>query len=562
MTGAEFSSLLDQFRQALAECRELYRTSAQICVEQHAEDFLDSPKEIQAAMDELHKGLLVKVYVVVSEADRKWSTEEQQLAEALFEHLWNERLFGENLREAARQVSAQAYTLTWYNLIRPFDQISALRERIGELETLVMRVANIVAKADGEVGPAEVAALKSIQDELATHLHPLTLAEPVTSDAQGQQEQAQESKPSLVPRIQRPGTRDKAAAKPSSQRTAQAVQVQEAEPAPSPERLAEALAQLDALIGLDQVKEELRTLINFLSMQRQREQAGLPVTRLSLHSVFGGNPGTGKTTVARLVGQVLGAMGILARGHLIETDRSGLVAEYAGQTGPKTNRTIDEALGGVLFIDEAYSLVAESDEDPYGREAVQTLVKRMEDDREQLVIILAGYPGPLERLLASNPGLSSRFINQFEFADYRPNELGRIFGQMCERNHYTVPNAARVRLLLAFDWLHHRRDETFGNGRLARNIFERSIRRMANRIAGIAPLTTELLTTIEADDLALPADAAAAIGPLCETLPRFTLECPGCKASCTLPASLLGKKVKCNKCQHRFEAGWGEPVMD
>src|SRR5207237_7794667 len=159
---------------------------------------------------------------------------------------------------------------------------------------------------------------------------------------------------------------------------------------------------------LRSIKQEVRGLINFLKMQQAREEFGLPQTPISLHHVFSGNPGTGKTTVARLLGRLLGAMGLLAKGHLVETDRSGLVAEYAGQTGPKTNARITEALDGALFIDEAYSLVAETGDDSYGAEAVQALLKRMEDDRERLAVILAGYPTPMDRLLKSNPGISSR----------------------------------------------------------------------------------------------------------------------------------------------------------
>src|SRR5438128_1209346 len=164
--------------------------------------------------------------------------------------------------------------------------------------------------------------------------------------------------------------------------------------------------------------------------------------------VFTGNPGTGKTSVARIIGRIFGAMGILAKGHLIETDRSGLVASYAGQTGPKTNKKIDEALDGVLFIDEAYSLVADSSEDAYGREAVQALLKRMEDDRQRLVIILAGYPEPMDALLRSNPGLSSRFSTNLAFDDYRPSELGRIFQSLCDKNRYQVPGATQAKLLV------------------------------------------------------------------------------------------------------------------
>ncbi len=176
--------------------------------------------------------------------------------------------------------------------------------------------------------------------------------------------------------------------------------------------LEEALADLKQLIGLDRVKQEITTLTNYLNLQQHRQEAGLPVQQLSLHMVFQGNPGTGKTTVARIVGRIFKLLGLLQRGHLVETDRAGLVAEYAGQTAPKANRKIDEALDGILFIDEAYSLVASGQDDAYGHEAVQALVKRIEDDRHRLVVILAGYPEPINQLLHSNPGLSSRFNTQ------------------------------------------------------------------------------------------------------------------------------------------------------
>jgi SpoVK/Ycf46/Vps4 family AAA+-type ATPase len=199
------------------------------------------------------------------------------------------------------------------------------------------------------------------------------------------------------------------------------------------ELLRETLAELDQLIGLDAIKRDVHGLVNFLKVQAERKKFDLPQTKISLHAVFQGNPGTGKTTVARLFGRILGAMGILAKGHLVETDRSGLVAEYAGQTGPKTNRRIDEALDGVLFVDEAYSLVAEKGDDPYGAEALQTLLKRMEDNRDRLVVILAGYPRPMQRLLRTNPGLASRFSRTFDFPDYTAPELGRIFEGMCRQ---------------------------------------------------------------------------------------------------------------------------------
>jgi SpoVK/Ycf46/Vps4 family AAA+-type ATPase len=327
------------------------------------------------------------------------------------------------------------------------------------------------------------------------------------------------------------------------------------------ERLAEVLEELDGLIGLDAIKQEVRELVNFLTIQEERQKYDLPPTPVALHAVFTGNPGTGKTTVARLVGRILGALGILAKGHLIETDRSGLVAEYAGQTGPKTNQRIDEALDGVLFIDEAYSLVAEKGDDPYGTEALQTLLKRMEDDRDRLVVILAGYPRPMAALLRTNPGLSSRFGRTFAFPDYTAAELGRIFQTLCTRDRYQLPGRTRAKLLLGFQHLLDRRDEHFGNGRLARTIYERSVRRLANRLAGLRPLTRELLTTLQAEDLVLDDVPAAAWDVLDGDALHFNLSCPGCRQGSRLAPKHLGRKVQCRRCGHEFEADWGEVVL-
>jgi SpoVK/Ycf46/Vps4 family AAA+-type ATPase len=276
--------------------------------------------------------------------------------------------------------------------------------------------------------------------------------------------------------------------------------------------------------------------------------------------VFNGNPGTGKTTVARIMGKIYGAMGILEKGHLVETDRSGLVAEYAGQTGPKTNKKVDEALDGVLFIDEAYSLTDSEGQDTFGREAVQALLKRMEDDRKRIVVILAGYPVPMDKLLKSNPGLSSRFNTKLTFEDYTPSELGRIFQLMCNKNLYEVPGETQVKLLLGFKHLFDRRDEHFGNGRMVRNTFERAIRQLANRIAGIAPLTKELLTQLKSEDIkfkdvpdkAWDSDEARKF--------KFRITCGHCDNARNLPGSHLGQNVKCKKCDEQFVAVWGEPV--
>ena len=295
-------------------------------------------------------------------------------------------------------------------------------------------------------------------------------------------------------------------------------------------------------------------------MQKRREQAGLPRTQVSLHTVFAGNPGTGKTSVARVLGEVFGALGLVRGGHLVEADRAALVAGYAGQTAERTNKVVDKALDGVLFIDEAYSLVSDQGDDPFGHEALQILLKRMEDDRDRLVVVLAGYPDEMDRLLGSNPGLSSRFQRTFDFPDFTVVELCRIFQALCEKNHYVLPGETRARLLLGFRQALAARDEHFGNGRLVRNVFEQAIRRLANRVADIVPLTRELLTQLEPDDVVLGDVSEAAVDADAAGALYVKVLCPGCQHASKLRATQLGRRAQCKKCQMHFTADWGEPL--
>jgi replication-associated recombination protein RarA/ribosomal protein S27E len=275
---------------------------------------------------------------------------------------------------------------------------------------------------------------------------------------------------------------------------------------------------------------------------------------------FVGNPGTGKTTVARIVAEIYGALGILTKGHLVETDRSGLVAEYAGQTGPKTNAKIDEALDGVLFIDEAYTLIDESGQDQYGREAVQTLLKRMEDQRDRLVVILAGYPNEMDKMIRSNPGLSSRVGTTMEFEDYSPEDLCRIFGLIAAKAKYELPTQSRRRLLRGFTYLYATRDRHFGNGRAARNSFERSVKRLANRLSTMTEVNRGLLTTLEAQDIEVAGVADAYLAALADEAGHVRVKCPHCGKTMEIDDKLLGTEVTCEHCSKTFNADWGYPV--
>lgn len=489
------ADLISQFREALNDCKRLYIRAAQLALEVQPGTDEETRRSFIRRMVNLHQGLLVKIYTSVARADRKWSNMEREMACELVDHLWQQRLEGTQLKEVAHHMFSEAGRLPWYSLLRPFDRIAKIHGLVPELETIVLRVANLVAKADGTTSTVEVDAIRSIQQEIQVHLCRIQLDDTGASDSS-------EGASSPIQIIHQESTLLKTPSPPARD-------MLEAVGREPPDSLDRALRDLGDLIGLDRVKQEITTLTNYLNLQRYRREASLPVQHLNLHMVFEGNPGTGKTTVARIVGRIFKLLGLLKRGHLIETDRAGMVAEYAGQTAPKTHRKIDEALDGILFIDEAYSLVASGNEDPYGHEAVQALVKRMEDDRERLVVIIAGYPEPIGQLLHSNPGLSSRFNTQLVFEDYAPPQLARIFQLMCEANHYRLPEPAHTKLLLGFQWLYERRDEHFGNGRLVRNTFENAVRCLANRVAAVTPVTRELLTVLTADDIHL-ADVPAA----------------------------------------------------
>lgn len=553
MTKLASPEQVSHFQQTLEECRELYLTSGKLIVDNYPQLLPKSPEHFMELMDNLHQALLVKIFVTICEADRRWSVSEKQLASILLVHLWDKKLENDELRAALLHISEKALSLRWYALVRPFDQLPPLREQVGQLETIAIRLANLVARSDGTMKPGEAAHVKLIQDELHSHLRAIPIDEP------DQHAEADAAREKTLRNIVSSGKSIRGQRTTNNQKTA--VQVEQRQEPPSPEvRLKEVLAELDQLVGLQSIKQEVRTLANFLKIQQHRQEAGLPTTNLSLHMVFAGNPGTAKTTVARIMGKLFGAMGILGQGHLVETDRSGLVAEYAGQTGPKASQKIDEALDGVLFIDEAYTLIADGD-DPFGHEAVQTLLKRMEDDRQRLVVILAGYPNELGTLLKSNPGLSSRFSRNLEFADYSPLEMGRIFGLMCEKNHYQLRPEARVKTMVALDYLHRHRDRHFGNGRLSRNLFEHAIRRMANRIAEIPDLSVEQLTMLEAEDIEFANVPAEVFQELEKNQSlRFRIECPGCDFSKAVKQTYLGRQVRCPKCGQDFVIDWAPLV--
>ncbi len=322
---------------------------------------------------------------------------------------------------------------------------------------LLYRFASLVAKADKKISPTEAAWLNKI----------MALKEP------------EEEKDYIIPIESVDKPQDRTTHKKPRSR---------------------ALQELNSLIGLSTVKSEINTLTNYIKVQNMRAEKGMKVSPVSYHCVFTGNPGTGKTTVARIISEIYRELGILKKGHLIETDRSGLVAEYVGQTAVKTNKIIDSALDGVLFIDEAYSLVDGGQSD-YGKEAISTLLKRMEDDRDRLVVILAGYTDDMKRFIESNPGLQSRFNRYIEFPDYSADELFQIFESSTKKYEYKLTDTASEFLKEVLNKAVEGKDKNFGNGRYVRNLFERVIENQANRISIVPDITAESLATIEEEDI-------------------------------------------------------------
>jgi tellurite resistance protein len=528
-------SLLKELTQALQDCRQLYLS----CVPQHSGFLDDIVRQLADSQERLHQGLLRKICATIAQADGRWAYEEQRCAEAVFRHL-GLPCAPQQLRESADDLTRQAAKLTWRSLIRPFLEFLDLRGRRAELETVVVRIANLIAKADGSVSPRETVALRHIVQAVRSdrRIVVTTCSAPLTT---------------WPPPVAAVGAETR---RPGALAAGSPGQSQSPPAASSPALLQVSLQRLDEMVGLRQIKQEIREFADVAALQNQRRLAGLPYDAPTLQWVFLGPPGVGKVTVAQILASVFVATGMLQHNRLVSLDPLfELTDTPAGKVQQILARKLAQAVGGTLLVDHAGALFAA---DGAGS-AAPWLLEALAPYRGQIALVLADQVERLQSAVDQHPELRPPVARQLHFPDCTAGQLGQIFQRFCERARYRVTRAAQVKLLLGFQWRLEQDGPRCGNGHLVRQAFEAAVHRLARRLSGAAPLTPELLTTLEPGDIAIQGVPATVWRNLADPRRTFLVRCPDCERETLVGPNFLGLRVECKNCRHRFVCAWVEP---
>ncbi len=511
--------ILAELAQAMQDCRQLYLS----CVPPSPGFPPADMQQLAVSQDRLHRGLLAKIYAAIAEADGRWTYEEQRCVTALLQHVgvsWSP----DQLEATARKVARQGAKLDWQRLLQPFRAIPELRARTADLETVIVRVANLIAKADGVVADRETAVLHAIQEQVRAE-RPLDAA-PAAVEAD-------------LPWVGPVGPHRGQRVKPD------AGQLRD-----------QCLGKLDSLVGLRQVKQEIRALADWAFLQNQRRRAELPYEATDTRFLFVGRAGTGKTQVARLLSEILAASGVLKRGQLIEANGFDLVSREPGEAAKIVKAKLREAIGGTLLIEYAGALFSAGESSTAG--VLRALRQNMVAHAGRLAVVLADHSDRLLNLLDRSGDWQPLFRRYWRFDDYRAGELGQIFQFHCSRSQYQVTPLAQIKLLLGFDWQLRQDADRFGYGHGVQRVFGRAVHRLAGRIAGISPLTKPLLTTFQDADIAFDGVPEQVFANLTDPQRRFTVCCPGCHSVNVVGPEFLGIRVECTRCLQRFVCAWGE----
>jgi hypothetical protein len=475
-------------------------------------------------LDDLHRGLVLKVFLSVCSADRPWSLAERALSEALARHVAGERLDPRRQANLVRDAGPACVRLSWPVVVGPFAQNAALEDLRFQLEALVTRQAHLLARSDGRLDEAERVTLRRLGAHVADALtRPAERSAPGASPASGIGLLG-------LPRAASGGPVDRLA-----------------------RPLADIEASLESLVGLARVKAESRALINSFNLEARRRDAGLPGTRASRGLLFLGNPGTGKTTVAKLLAEAMHAVGELGMPQLVEVDAAALMDDSPARVAGKLAAKLDEAAGGMLEVTGAQRLVTTGRAvDGPGLSAVSALVDRMAAD-DAPCVLLSGDTLGLESLLADHPRLAAVFTRRVLFDDYTPLELCQVFGRFLERGGYQVSPGGRLRVMALAQRASRRDGRLPLNARTAQRMFETAVQRMANRLSRESRIDGERLVTLVEEDF--PGADAAARAPL-----ALRFWCPQCGHSRRAGVAVLGTTIGCERCKGRYAADWGDPA--